>query len=294
MSIYVECGEINGKHIPIINIENDSIWRTQWKEDGFDYRKLLKDFKDGKIEGQRLTTGSPYRTVHRVKCLNREFVIKTDIDINKRDKRFEKRVFTRFWGTQYSRLINKTFEALNKGCPVVQETYLVSERMEGPYCQEAYIIAEYIPGHSFIREEYRETGRVREGENVEAEVVFRRPGPWLANVAESLAVLHDYGLASNDAIISNFIVTPEGQVKVIDLTLNGPMIVCQANDVLKMRRSYKTNVPVRSALRKIVVGVIGLWNSVRVKLRKLRGKTPPPPPKKIWEDYDKFPKRPEV
>ncbi|MDR1657696.1 MAG: hypothetical protein LBT47_09110 [Deltaproteobacteria bacterium] len=268
---------------PGIATEYEGLWRTQWKEDGFDYPGLLKDFQSGRVTGQRLVTGSPYRTVHRVKVGQREFVIKTDSNVSKIDKRLEKRLFVMFFGTQYSRLIRKTAAAINKGCQVVQDIYLVSEKMEGRHCQEAYIIAEYIAGHSFIREEYQEG----------AEVVFRRPGPWLVNMAESLATLHDYGLASNDSIISNFIVTPQGEVKVIDLTLNGPMIICQVNDILKMRRSYQTEVPVRSPIRRVLVGIVGFWNSLRYKIRKLRGKLPAPPPKKIWEDYNQFPERPE-
>ncbi|MDR0621088.1 MAG: hypothetical protein LBJ61_04340 [Deltaproteobacteria bacterium] len=260
----------------------DGPWRIQWNVDGFDYPALLKDFQAGRVTGRRMVTGSPYRTVHRVKVQDREFVIKTDTEVSKRDKRLEKRLFTRFFGTQYSRLINLTFEAKNKGCPVVQDVFLVSEKMEGGHCQEAHVIAEYIPGHSFIQEDYREG----------APVVFRDPGPWLINVAEALGVLHDYGLASNDSIISNFIVTPEGQVKVIDLTLTSPVPICQANDVLKMRRSYGAEVPVRSLSRRALVAVIGFWNSLRKWLRKLRGKTPPPPPEKIWEDLEGFPQRP--
>ncbi|MDR2368702.1 MAG: hypothetical protein LBF58_11465 [Deltaproteobacteria bacterium] len=269
---------------PTIATEFEGPWRTQWKDDGTDYRGLLRDFQSGRLTGQRMATGSLYRTVHRVKAFGREFVIKTHSDIDFRERRLEKRLFIRFFGTQYSRLINKTSQALNKGCPVVQDIYLVSEKMEGRYCQEAYVIAEFVPGHSFIRENYVEG----------APLVFRTPGPWLANVAESLSILHDYGLASNDAVLSNFIVTPEGQVKVIDLTLNGPMFISQANDVLKMRRSYGTEVPIGHLGVKVLVGVIGFWNSVRVKLRKLRGKTPPPLPEKIWEDFGGFPERPKT
>jgi tRNA A-37 threonylcarbamoyl transferase component Bud32 len=39
-------------------------------------------------------------------------------------------------------------------------------------------------------------------------------------IAESLGILHDYGLASNDAIISNFILTTNNIIKIIDLRTN--------------------------------------------------------------------------
>ncbi|MDR1042016.1 MAG: hypothetical protein LBR80_17980 [Deltaproteobacteria bacterium] len=208
--------------------------------------------------------------------------MKFDRDVLKRERKTEKRLFAYFFGTQYSRLINKTFRALRKGCPVVQDVYLVSEKMKGRLCEEAWSIAEYVPGHSFGREEYVEG----------AAAVYRKPGPWLQDVGEALADLHDYGLASNDPIISNFIVTPEGRVKVIDLSLNGPMFVYQANDVLKLRRNYGGAVPVRRLGRKVLVAVLGAWNRVQIWLRRLKGRPPTALPNAVWEDLDSFPERP--
>ncbi|MDR1080129.1 MAG: hypothetical protein LBQ79_04025 [Deltaproteobacteria bacterium] len=269
---------------PVIRASTDGEWRTQWKDDGFDYRGLLSDFRCGHIRGRRLVTISPFRTVHRVAAGERELVVKFDRDVSNRERKLEKRLFTFFFGTQYSRLINKTFAAIRKGCPVVQDVLLVSERMRGRFCEEAWSIAEYVPGHSFGKEEYVEG----------APVVYRNPGTWLSDVGEALATLHDYGLASNDPIISNFVVTPEGRVKVIDLSLNGPMFVCQANDVVKIKRLYGAVVPVRGLVLRALVSVIGFWNRMQGRLRKLKGKPPNIHPEVIWEDFTDFPERPDA
>jgi hypothetical protein len=267
---------------PVVRTLLDGGWRTQWKDDGLDYRRLLKDFQDGRVLGGRLATISPFRTVYRVESGGRVLVVKFDRDVLKRERKTGKRLFSYLFGTQYSRFINMTFRALMNGCPVVQDVYLDSEKMKGRLCEEAWSIAEYVPGHSFGREEYVEG----------AATVCRKPGPWLQDVGEALADPHDYGLASIEPIISNFIVTPEGRVKVIDLSLNGPMFVCQADDVLKLRRNYGGAVPVRRLRRKVLIAALGSWNRVQVWLRRLKERAPTALPDAIWEDLDSFPERP--
>jgi hypothetical protein len=118
-------------------------------------------------------------------------------------------------------------------------------------------------------------------------LIFKAPGQWLPAIGEALGVLHRYGLASNDALLSNFIITPENTVKIIDLTLNGPMPVCQANDILKMRRTYYTEVPARGAAR-FLTALISLHKRIKHRLRVWRGKVPPPVPPKIWESQGQY------
>ncbi|MDR1042017.1 MAG: hypothetical protein LBR80_17985 [Deltaproteobacteria bacterium] len=268
---------------PVLRTGYDGQWRIRWQDDGFDYLGLLKAFQEGLVQGTRLVTVSPSRVVHRVAYLGREFVIKFDRDVLKREKKPEKRLFYYFFGTQYSRLIDKTFEAVRKGCQAVQEIFLVAEKMKGRFCEQAWIVSEYVPGHSFAREEYVEG----------SPVVFRRPGPWIENVCDSLLTLHEYGIASNDADICNFVVTPEGQVKVIDLNLTGPMFMCKVNDVLKLRRNCG-DVPLRleSFPLRMLVHLYGFWNLVLDRMRKLKRKPPAFKPWVVWEDYADFPERP--
>jgi tRNA A-37 threonylcarbamoyl transferase component Bud32 len=255
---------------PLVLQERVGQWRIHWKNDEFDYRSLLDRFLAGEIAGQKLTTGSLYGTVYKVEHADRLFVIKRAAE---RDRRLEKRLFSLLAGTRFSRLIRLTAQAIQKGCPVVQDVYLVKEKMSGHYCEEAYIISEYVPGQSFIKE----TG---EGQPL----VFLRPGENLALIAEALGILHDYGLASNDAIISNFILTDQNMVKVIDLRTNTPTLIAKANDVLKMRRSYQAEVPIRGLLLKTLVWAMAWLNRLKQLLRVWRNRVPPQPPPKIWED----------
>ncbi|MDR0547868.1 MAG: hypothetical protein LBI10_00415 [Deltaproteobacteria bacterium] len=247
-------------------------WRIIWKNDGFDYPLLLNRFLSGDINSQKLTTGSLYGTVHKVSYKGRLFVIKHNTE---QDHRLEKRLFSYLAGTRFSRLILLTAKAIQQGCPVVQDVYLVKEKMAGRSCSEAYIISEYVPGQSFIKEN-SEPGQP---------IVFFRPGENLALIAEALGTLHAYGLASNDAIISNFILTDQNKIKVIDLRPNTPILIGQANDVLKMRRSYQTEVPINGWLLKILVGLLTFRDRLKQRLRVWRKRVPPPPPPKIWEDF---------
>jgi tRNA A-37 threonylcarbamoyl transferase component Bud32 len=255
----------------MILTEKNGQWRTFWKNDGFNYKSLLNRFLSREITGQKLTTGSLYGTVHKVGYAGRQFVIKHNTE---KDNRLEKRLFSLLTGTRFSRLIRLTAKAIQKGCPVVQDVYLVKEKIIGRNCEEAYIISEYIPGQSFIKES-SEPGQP---------LVFLRPGENMALIAEALRTLHSYDLASNDAIISNFILTEQNKIKIIDLRTNTPTFIAKANDILKMRRSYNTEVPIHGWFIKFLTTVMTWHYQFKHRLRVWRKRVPSPPPPKIWED----------
>jgi hypothetical protein len=254
-----------------ILLETTGPWRVQWKNDGFDYQDLLNRFLAGEITGQRLATETSDRTVHKVQYADRLFVIKHDTEV---DKRLEKRLWFYLAGTMYSRLIHLTVKAINQGCPVLQDVYLVKEKVVGRLCQEAYIIAEYVPGQGFMKEEYEE-GR---------QAVFLRPGENLPLIAEALSVLHSYGLASNDVKISNFILTSLGKVKIIDLSPKTPILLAKINDILEMKKNYDTEVPINSWYLKILVKLMTWRQRLKHLIRVWRKKVPAQKPPKIWQD----------
>jgi heptose II phosphotransferase len=240
-------------------------WRLLWKNDGADYPQLLEDFKAGRLQSTRLFTNSAYRLVHRLELDGRRLVIKHDWET---DSRFEKRLWSRLVGTPYSRLIQLTRRAIDRGCPLVQDVYLVAEKIEGASCREAWLIAEYVEGSSFIAEEYVEGKTVDDLE--------RDFKPWLCAIGNTLADLHDWGLASNDVQPGNFIQTDNG-LKVIDLSLDGPIFICQANDMLKMRGWFRVNAPIRGVWRKTVYGIWYIRAALKRFSRRLRGQKP-----KVW------------
>jgi heptose II phosphotransferase len=252
-------------------LKQDGPWRTHCKNDGIDYQSVLSGFLAGELAGERLPTETPYRTVHKVECAGRQFVVKRDMEI---DRRLEKKAWFFLAGTMYSRLIKLTAKAINKGCPVIQDVYLVKEKMAGRLCQEAYVVAEYVPGQSFMREN-REEGRPP---------VILRPGENLPLMAEALGILHRFGLASNDAKAGNFILTPSGKIKIIDITTNTPVFLAKVNDILQMRKLYATEVPVHGWLTKFLTRVMAWHRHLKQRLRVWRKKMPAQRPAKAWED----------
>jgi serine/threonine protein kinase len=146
--------------------------------------------------------------------------------------------------------------------------------MSGRLCQEAYVVAEYVPGQGFMKEAYEEG----------QQVVFLRPGENLPLIAEALSVLHGYGLGSNDVKISNFILTESGSVKIIDLSTNTPVILAKVNDILQMKKLYDAEVHVNGWLLKFLIRLMSWRMRLKARLRAWRKKVPAQRPPKIWDD----------
>lgn len=248
-----------GTGAAILEAEIDG-YRVKWKNDGVNYSEIWKKFKDGQLPTTRFFTNSCFRQVYKAEIDGRHYILKIDRET---DPRFEKRLWDRLGGTAYSRLIKFTNRAVSRGCHVVQDVYLVAEKMNGPSCQEAYLVAEFVEGQSFVAEEYVEGKTISDLERD-----FR---PWLPAMGEALADLHDWGLASNDVQPGNFILTTQG-LRVIDLSLDSPIFICQANDMLKMRGWYHTPAPIRGFWRKFFYGLIYLKSALQLFVRRQRGR----------------------
>lgn len=249
-----------------LSIREEKGWRIQWKADGTDYPALLNDFREGSLGGDRLSTGSPDREVYRVtppearmkNCPARRLVIKKDLEF---DQRLEKSLWDRLGGTQYSRLIRFTNRAVNQGCRLIQDVYLVAEKMEGGRCREAWLIAEYVEGEAFIQQYV--DGRVSKAIEY---------GHLVPEMAQAMGELHDWGLATNDFHPGNFVLTGEGALRIIDLAMDGPMLICQANDALTMMHFYKIKPPLGSWRLKLVYALMSFWRRQKNATRYLRRK----------------------
>lgn len=234
-------------------------WRIQWRDDGTDYPALLAAFRAGSIPAKRLVTGSPYREVFLAEAGGRRLVIKRDWET---DSRLEKRLWIRLGGTPYHRLLKFTGRAVARGCRVVQDVYLVAEKMAGPYCEEAWLIAEFVEGRSFMKQEGAS------GEPITS--------AWIEAIGQTLGTLHDYGLASNDSQAGNFIINERGDhgLVVIDLELDGPLIICQVNDALRYFRVNRgqVRVPMRDWRRRLMYALVSGWEKIRRVRRERRGR----------------------
>lgn len=229
---------------PTLLKEQKAGWRVQWRNDGYDYPALLNKFRSGELKGTVLTTGSRFREVWRLETGGRKFVVKRDWEV---DRRLEKKLWDWLGGTTYHRLIKFTARAVLKGCRVAQDVYLVAERMSWGRCLEAWLVAEYVEGQSFIKNfENGLPAEVLEG--------FDRYAP---QMNEALERLHDCGLASNDIHPGQFILTEEG-LRIIDLSPNGPMIVCQVNDALTMMHFFGVRPPLLNPWRRLLFELLTL------------------------------------
>lgn len=225
-------------------------FRLKWKDDGFDYPGLWLAFRRGEKKGEVISDTGRHKSAWRLQADGRLFLVKRD---EHQEKRLEKRLaYLLLKGARYSRMIKLINRAVAQGCRDAQEVFFVAEKMEGGICREAWLLADFKPGRSLSADEAK---------NARAELLAL------------MGRIHHYGLASNDIQPYNFIRTDQGRLMLIDLDVSGPIIVCQANDVLMMeyKFGYKPDLSGRPGLR-LVTGLL-LWrNRLRAVSRFFRGK----------------------
>ena len=126
------------------------------------------------------------------------------------------------------------------------DLYYAAEKPRFRQCHDVYTIHEYIEGVPLSEINQQNADEVKQ-------CVLR---------------LHKAGLASNDIHPGNFIRTPTGELRIIDLSCKGNMKVCQANDILALQRKYNINVKGRGLIYKLIL----LKENIRSLSRKIRGK----------------------
>ncbi|UQZ89133.1 hypothetical protein C4J81_07950 [Deltaproteobacteria bacterium Smac51] len=227
-------------------------WRTMWKDDGTDYPALLNDFLAGKLDSEEFK--SDYSTsVHQVNALGRRFIFK---HYYKLEPRREKRLWHRMAGTFYSRIFKITQKAVQRGCTNAQEIFLVTEQFQGPYSKEVWLIAEYIEGSPLG------------GHPLEL---------WREKVFRTIAHIHQCGMASNDLHPHNMILTPDNEIKLIDVSINSPVIICQMKDLVRLRRHFGDEPPFKEILlstpgRRFLYSMVRTRDWFRRTVRRLQGK----------------------
>lgn len=234
---------------PILSTDIDG-FRLQWKNDGTDYPAIWSAFRQGQLKGQALSRGRPYREVDLVEVQGRRYIIK-------RDWHVEKRLEKRFWylilgGTRYTRIFRLINKAVRRGCRVVQDVYLVAERMKGrTTCLEAYLIADYMEGHPMSVQEVAER---------------------LDDLCQTVLHIHDCGLACNDIQPYNFVLTTDGIIKAIDMDISSFLAICQINDIRTMKYRFDVDLPVRGIQRRLAWGVLRARDLMRYCWAKVRHK----------------------
>jgi hypothetical protein len=231
-------------------------FRLQWKNDGLDYPALWDAFRQGRIIGTSLNSRPrPFRAAFFVEANGRQYLFKKDWHV---EKRWEKRLLYLTMGaTRYSRMIQLINKAVGQGCDLVQEIYLVAEKMAGrTTCLEAWLIADYLPGRPLTREEVLEPA-------------------CLAQLSQTVLAIHDAGLACNDIQPYNFLRTDDGRIKAIDVDISSPQVICQANDLYRLKALFGLDLPMRGGLGLgLVWELIKFRNSLINLSRRWRGKRP--------------------
>lgn len=214
------------------------------KNTGVRFGEVLKKYLAGELTSLSLGSGNEDRTVAVVEYEGKRYILKND---REKDKRLEKRLQNYLFGPFFSTLIYATDRAISQGYTGTADLYYVAEKMVGRECENVYTIHEYVEGTPLkaIDDSNRE------------------------EIKHCILALHRAGLASNDIHAGNFIRTPEGELKIIDLSCRGSMRVCQANDILTLRKKYHLDVKGRGTVYRI----IQLKEDFRKLSRKLRGKT---------------------
>jgi len=214
------------------------------KDTGVRFGEVLKKYLAGELTSLSLGSGNEDRTVAVVEYEGKKYILKND---REKDKRLEKRLQNYLFGPFFSTLIYATDRAISRGYTGTADLYYVAEKMVGRECENVYTIHEYIDGTPLkaIDDSNRE------------------------EIKNCILALHRAGLASNDIHAGNFIRTPAGELKIIDLSCRGSMRVCQANDILTLRKKYHLDVKGHGTIYRI----IQLKEDFRKLSRKLRGKT---------------------
>lgn len=217
------------KKAPIIESRADG-FNLYLKDDGFDYWSLIEQFRMGFLPVRELRNRQPrLRRVFVVEADGRKFLLKWEMA---REKNVEKLIWHFLTAPFYSRLMRKVNKAVNAGCDVMQDMYLVAERVSGRVCHEAFAITEYIEGrHISTPEEEARHGQA---------------------IIDAIRVLHAHGLAVCDIDHSNMLLTDDG-VRFIDLTFRGTTFLSQAKDVARLRARLNLRLDVVGVANKLAV-----------------------------------------
>lgn len=208
--------------------------------DDDDFTTLLTQYKNNQIPVRKLVSGSPDRSVAIIASEKRKYILKED---RERDKRLEKKIANFVFGPFQSRLIKLMDRAVDEGCHVFQELYFVAEKNRFRATQDVYAIYEYIEGIPLTEVD--------------------NPEHYIPQIVECILELHRHGLASNDIHYGNFILTPAGDLRIIDISCKASVKVCQANDLLALRRKFGVKVKSGSRIYKIIRAKEALRRKIR-------------------------------
>ncbi|MCX8648916.1 hypothetical protein J3U21_01010 [Gilliamella sp. B2776] len=226
----------------IIEIERGDIKFAYVQNDEINYLNLFDQFLAEEGHHELLDPSDKLeRYTYLINHNQSKFIFKIDGGV---EKRLERRIIAMMTGDFYFNLIHKLAKISLDKCDIAYELYLVAFDKK---TQRHYMIFNFVEGRSLKWEEMNKYG---------------------VQVKNCIEKLHSYNLVSNDVHGGNFILTPEGKIKAIDLTNSGFIWLTKANDAIELKERFniKIKVPVMAmAIKKFTHGFKKLS-------RKLRGK----------------------
>lgn len=229
--------------------DNDSIrqYSIIIQDDHNDYISICDDFLKNTANLDEFILSRRRKKIYKFSRDGRDFVLKID-DI--KPKHFENKVWHILRGSFHFRQMLKINKAIDNGCKVVPDLYLVAEESE-----------KRLQANSILLMEYREGKSVRHDE-VEG---------LKDNLTKAMIELHRHGLALGDCNPYNFIADAAGNISVIDLSWQGLTITGQAKDVDSMQRYYGISLPIKGISGKLALFYVRLkrkYRAFRSKVKK--------------------------
>ncbi|MCD8139877.1 MAG: hypothetical protein LUE17_08890 [Planctomycetaceae bacterium] len=232
----------SGQPYPLVVRQEDGFTITV-KDDGYDYLGLYRRILRGEAATTTLLYDDAEHYVHRVEADGRSFVFKR---FGEMDGKIDTRVWRYAAGPFYSHLMRMVNRAVANGCDVVQDIYLVAEKMRGRLSHDNYILFEFIPGTSMDRL---------------ADFDAHHDA-----VAEAFTELHRHGLALGHCKPGNLVLSEDGRVKIIDLSARGTQWMGRGKDAVKAKRLWNIHLP----RTRLVDALARLYAAAQLDVTRLR------------------------
>ncbi|MCX8580532.1 hypothetical protein J3U18_02375 [Gilliamella sp. B3482] len=226
----------------IIEIDRGNMKFAYVQNDEINYLELFDQFLAEEGHHELLDPSDKIeRYTYLINHNQSKFIFKIDGGV---EHRLERRLIAKITGDFYFNLIRKLAKISLDKCDIAYELYLVAFDKT---TNRHYMIFNFIEGRSLTWDEMREYGE---------------------QVKACIEKLHSYSLVSNDVHGGNFILTPDGKIKAIDLTNSGFIWLTKANDAIELRERFgiKINVPFMAmAIKKFTHGFKRLSRKIRGK-----------------------------
>ncbi|OCG29575.1 hypothetical protein A9G45_03740 [Gilliamella sp. HK2] len=226
----------------IIEVQRGNLKFAYVQNDEINYLELFDQFLAEEGHHELLDPSDKIeRYTYLINHKQDKFIFKIDGGV---EHRLERRLIAKITGDFYFNLIRKLARISLDKCDIAYELYLVAFDQK---TNRHYMIFNFIEGRSLKWDEMKEYGD---------------------QVKECIETLHSYNLVSNDVHGGNFILTPEGKIKAIDLTNSGFIWLTKANDAIELKERFNIIIKVpfwAMTIKKFTHGFKRLSRKIRGK-----------------------------